>query len=158
MRRGWIIIGTMLVAALGLEALAEVRSTPGRRGTSERGMQTSVESGRPADVWRPMSGNSRGAALNPRGAQMGDLFPTVAESSISPYTPWVIWSRHNGVDFDLVWSRWRQDRWEPIRPLDPAPTLNQRPPPPSAHASTSTACSNWGSTSPTAVWEFASSA
>jgi hypothetical protein len=45
----------------------------------------------------------------------------------------------------------------PIRPLVPAPTLNQRPPPESATISTSAASAMRGSTAPTASQARASS-
>jgi len=118
MRRGLIIIGTLLVAAFGLQVIAEVRGTTDRKGR-QRGTETSIGTDRPADVWRAIPGNTRSGALNPLGSQMGDLFPTVAESNVTPYIPWVVWSRHTGVDYDLVWSRWRGTQWEPIRQLFP---------------------------------------
>jgi len=57
--------------------------------------------------------------LNPRGDARGDLWPLITEPEIAPHHPWVVWSRFNGADFDLVWSRWTAEGWRPVRGVEP---------------------------------------
>lgn len=76
----------------------------------------SVQNPRIWSVNRPRSGY---VALNPAGDATGDLFPVIAESRTQSRWPWVMWSRFNGSDYDLVWSRWLGTRWSPIAPVEP---------------------------------------
>ena len=55
--------------------------------------------------------------LNPRGDQNGDLWPVIVESNQGPAYPWVVWSRFNGRDYDLAWSRWTSKGWRPVEPI-----------------------------------------
>jgi hypothetical protein len=43
----------------------------------------------------------------------------ITEPEIAPHHPWVVWSRFNGTDFDLVWSRWKAEGWRPVRAVEP---------------------------------------
>jgi hypothetical protein len=53
-------------------------------------------------------------ALNPYGDINGDLWPTVAEAPTAPHYPYVVWSRFNGSNYDMAWSRWTGQGWAPI--------------------------------------------
>jgi len=67
--------------------------------------------------------------LNPKGDLNGDLWPVIAESTVAPNYPWVVWSRFNGQDFDLAWSRWHPGGWQPVEPVLPgAPDGNDLDP------------------------------
>jgi hypothetical protein len=66
-------------------------------------------------VWSAFGRGAGRFALNPDGDRRGDGWPTVVESAQAPYLPWVVWSRYNGTDYDLVWSRWTSGSWTPIR-------------------------------------------
>lgn len=59
-------------------------------------------------------GGRHDTALNPDGDLYGDLWPTIAEGPAAPFHPWVLWSRSNGADYDLVWSNWTADGWGPV--------------------------------------------
>jgi hypothetical protein len=59
--------------------------------------------------------------LNPTGDFTGDLWPSIAESPVQSRWPWVTWSRFNGVDYDLVWSRWTGRGWTPVATVETAP-------------------------------------
>jgi hypothetical protein len=52
--------------------------------------------------------------LNPDGDRNGDLFPAVAENPVDGRHPWAVWSRFNGYDYDLAWSKWERGGWTPI--------------------------------------------
>jgi len=66
-------------------------------------------------VWSARGRDARfGEALNPYGDFNGDLFPTVAESSVAPYAPLVVWSRFNATEYDLAWSTWTRNGWSEI--------------------------------------------
>jgi len=64
----------------------------------------------------------RANILNPRGDQNGDLWPVIVESSQPQRHPWVVWSRFNGTDYDLAWSRWTPQGWRPVEPISPDST------------------------------------
>jgi len=54
--------------------------------------------------------------LNPGGDVNGDLWPAILEVPQDGMRPFVVWSRFNGYDFDLAWSRWNDDTgWAEIR-------------------------------------------
>jgi hypothetical protein len=53
-------------------------------------------------------------ALNPTGDANGDLWPAIAESPSDPHHPLVVWSRFNGENYDLAWSRWNEHGWQPV--------------------------------------------
>jgi len=57
-------------------------------------------------------------ALNPDGDRSGDQYPAIAENPANRNHPWAVWSRFNGSDFDLVWSRWLPDGWSAIQRVD----------------------------------------
>jgi len=59
--------------------------------------------------------------LNPRGDASGDLWPVITEADIAPHHPWVVWSRFNGSDFDLVWSRWTAEGWRAVQGVECEP-------------------------------------
>jgi hypothetical protein len=114
-RRGWIAaLGSLLVLS-ALAVRAEVRAITDRSGVYKAIRVT--KSGR-GGVWAPTRRVDTGASLNPHGDRQRDLWPAVRESSLSPHHPWVVWSRLNGSDYDLVWSRWSAGRWESVQWLD----------------------------------------
>jgi hypothetical protein len=60
--------------------------------------------------------------LNPRGDVSGDLLPVVIENPAQQRWPWAVWSRFNGHDYDLVWSRWLGKAWSPVAPVEAGPS------------------------------------
>ncbi len=120
MRRDWLVAALCLLAlVVSVQAVAEVRVITDRHGAYKA---TQVLLGdRGAGVWSAVRhrGSSNRSALNLLGDQNGDSFPTIGESTIEPHHPWVVWSRLNHSEYDLAWSRWNGDRWEPIRWIQP---------------------------------------
>src|SRR4029079_9017541 len=51
-----------------------------------------------------------------------DMYPAIVENAIERRHPWAVWSRFNGQDYDLVWSRWRPGGWVPIESSEGEPT------------------------------------
>ena len=59
--------------------------------------------------------------LNPTGDFTGDLWPYIAESPVQSRWPWVTWSKFNGSDYDLAWSRWTGRGWTPVAMVEAIP-------------------------------------
>jgi hypothetical protein len=124
MLRGLVTAGICLIVIGTTVALAEVSVRLDRQG-NYAATQVLTKSARGEPVVWGMHGRAyrRAHALNPRGDLLGDLWPVITEPEIAPHHPWVVWSRFNGDDFDLVWSRWADGGWRPIRPVAVAPTV-----------------------------------
>jgi hypothetical protein len=60
--------------------------------------------------------------LNTTGDINGDLWPQILESPAAPHYPMVVWSRFNGSNYDMAWSRWTGAGWAPIRYIAKRPT------------------------------------
>lgn len=121
MRRG-LIISALVASGLGLsvDVRAEVRAITDRNGNYEmtRVLTLHVENHRTVEhrmpgVWSPIGRSTGPQTLNPNGDRLGDLWPTIAEPRVGPRFPWVFWSRLNGAQYDLVWSRWSRPGWGP---------------------------------------------
>ncbi len=118
MRRG-MTVATLLLALLagGLLQETEAGLRAGVNGRGQyHGLKASLDSPT-SGLWGGVNRGARSLMLNPRGSQIGDLWPTVTESSINPNHPWAVWSRHTGEDYDLVWSRWSGVGWDPAQAL-----------------------------------------
>jgi hypothetical protein len=106
-----------LAASVGVQAEVSVRTD--RQG--EYLMTQVLHSGphlAEKNVWSPRGRGSRtGQVLNPHGDANGDLWPSVAEAPSTPHYPWVVWSRFNGLEYDLAWSRWTERGWSDIASL-----------------------------------------
>jgi hypothetical protein len=110
----------MLGSVLTVHAEVSVRTDP-EGNYSATQILTTGSRGEPV-VWGLHQRSSRNFhALNPRGDAAGDLWPVVLESEVSPHHPWVVWSRFNGTDFDLIWSRWTREGWQQPSPVEAAP-------------------------------------
>jgi hypothetical protein len=60
--------------------------------------------------------------LNPLGDFNHDLWPVYVQDPQNGNKPWVVWSRFNGVGYDLAWSTWDQSGWKDIQWLQELPT------------------------------------
>ena len=120
MLRDLVTIGTcVLLLGTGLAVHAEVSVRTDRQGKySSTQILTRGHRGEPV-LWGVNQRSSRNFhVLNPRGDARGDLWPEISEPDIAPHHPWVVWSRFNGEDYDLVWSRWSVEGWRPTRVVD----------------------------------------
>jgi hypothetical protein len=123
MLRVLIIIGLcLLIFGPSLDVRAEVSVRTDRAGKYvSTQLSTTGARGEPV-VWGLRGRASRRLhLLNPMGDLNGDLWPTISESNLAPHHPWVVWSRFNGTDFDLAWSRWAAGKWRPIHWLEGGP-------------------------------------
>lgn len=116
-----------LVAAAGLAlamvlvpaSRAEVAAETDAYGNYVRTTILTQSSVRQFRIWRVVRRHMGGVyALNPEGDRAGDQYPAIAESPTDRNHPWAVWSRFNGSDFDLAWSRWLPGGWAPIRRVD----------------------------------------
>lgn len=127
MLRRVVITGVCLIASgAALDALAEVSVRNGRDGNyvGTRVIAPELQSTR--SLWSVRGKAQPGLTLNPMGDRNGDLWPTIAESTLAPHYPWVVWSRFNGTDYDLAWSRWTGSAWSSIQTVEPQ-TENKLP-------------------------------
>jgi len=118
-------------AAVRAEVTAEVDPT----GRYVRTLIISRMTVERVSIWAavPRSGY---VPLNPYGDLSQDLWPVLLEDPAAGNWPWVVWSRFNGADYDLAWSRWTDRGWQDVRWLqdahlmgndvDPDLTLDQK--------------------------------
>jgi hypothetical protein len=118
-------LGLCLLFAVSASVHAEVSVRTDRDGHYVTTQVTvSGPHGKETKIWSPSGrGNRRAAPLNPYGDANGDLFPAIAESTDSTRHPWVVWSRFNGVSYDVAWSRWTDNGWSPIEWISPGSGL-----------------------------------
>lgn len=72
-------------------------------------------------LWTVANWDRTAVAATLNGDPALDLWPSVARRTIEPFDPWVVWSRFNGTDYDLVWSHWSQDHWTTPQSLESDP-------------------------------------
>jgi len=119
MRRGIFAVAFGMLALLtGWEARAEVRVVTDRDGQYRETrilMPESMSFGAGvSNVWTPVGRVGKDETLNPSGADAGDLWPTIVESKSGTHRAWALWSRFDGLDYDLAWSRWTGTGWQEI--------------------------------------------
>jgi hypothetical protein len=117
-----LVAGAVLVGAVVLApARAEVSAETNAFGQYVKTVIYASASTRNPRIWSASRLRFGRTPLNPRGDAIGDLFPVVSENAAQQRWPWVMWSRFNGHDYDLVWSRWLGAGWSPIAPVEAAP-------------------------------------
>ncbi len=122
-RRSLVAATALLLAAvLALESRAEVAAETDAYGNYVRTIVLTQASIRQVRVWKVVRRRMWGLhPLNPDGDRTGDQFPAIAENPVDSNQPWVVWSRFNGYDYDLAWSRWTKGGWTPIQYVSPVP-------------------------------------
>jgi len=123
MRRGFPILVALLLAAFAtsLATRAEVSAETDSAGRYARMIVLTNNSVKNLKIWTMQRSNANVHPLNENGDAYGDLFPTIAENPFDGRNPWVVWSRFNGLDYDLGGSRWRSGGWTAISWVEPAP-------------------------------------
>lgn len=113
------IIRIAISVAVLLACVAPALAAPrGARTGSERRQvprEDVLDAQRHADAWQALRGIVRRNALGPAGGRDGDLWPTIGEAVAAPDRPWVVWSRYNGTEYDLAYTRWSERAWLPAR-------------------------------------------
>jgi hypothetical protein len=79
-------------------------------------------SGRTLRVWGVQRSRPLAFPLNRQGDFLRDGWPTIAENPAAGGWPWVFWSRSNGSDYDLVYSRWLGAGWSEIAWVEAGPS------------------------------------
>ncbi len=119
------VAGALLAGvAAEIPARAEVSAEVDAYGTYVRTVVLSSASLRSLKIWTVA--RARAAMfqpLNPDGDLNGDLWPFIAENPYDANRPWVVWSRFNGRDYDLAWSRWTPAGWSPVEWVEHATNL-----------------------------------
>ena len=115
---------SMALALLGAgavfgQARAEVSAELDAFGSYVRTVVETGASVRNPRIWAVTRLRIGHVALNSRGDKAGDLYPAVAEDGAHQRWPWVVWSHFNGLDYDLVWSRWDGRGWSPTTAVVP---------------------------------------
>jgi hypothetical protein len=108
----------LLIVALSAQTLAEVRVLTDRDGSYR--MVRVTQGARGQNVWTPARRSNPVTTLNVYGDSYGDLRPIIRESSLTPYHPWVVWSKVGENGYGLAWSRWENDGWAPISWVAPS--------------------------------------
>jgi hypothetical protein len=102
-----------LVLDLGI--LAEVSVEVDDTGQYKRTVVLGNASEKNLRIWSILRAKDGLYPLNPDGDANGDLWPTIEENPHQGGLPWVVWSRSNGQDLDLAWSRWDGAAWLPTQ-------------------------------------------
>jgi hypothetical protein len=134
------VASALLVLALcgpagSATARAEVSAEIDALGNYLRTVVLSNASVKNPKIWSSHHARALYVPLNPGGDLNGDLYPAIVEDPLQFNHPWVVWSRFDGSEYSLAWSRW-SGGWEPIQwigtagistagnDLDPALTLD----------------------------------
>ena len=117
-------MGLALLSACALfgQARAEVSAELDAFGGYVRTVIEASASVRNPRIWTVSHLRSGRVALNARGDRTGDLYPAVAEDATHQRWPFVVWSHFNGLDFDLVWSRWEGRGWSKVGTIVSGPS------------------------------------
>lgn len=111
--RNALIVAATLLAA-GSAVYAEVAAEVDTTGRYVRTLILSRMTIDKVSIWAAMPRDGY-VALNPYGDLSQDLWPVLIEDPANGNRPWVVWSRFNGGDYDLAWSRWTDGGWEGVR-------------------------------------------
>ena len=116
---GALLIGCSMIPRTHAEVSAEVDSFD----NYVRTVIFTNASAKKLKIWSARNYPPNRVPLNPGGDANGDLRPVIVESSTDMNHPWAVWSRWNGSEYDLAWSRWGWDgAWEPIAWVEQAPS------------------------------------
>jgi hypothetical protein len=114
-----LITGVVLAGlTFAVPARAEVAAETNVFGNYLRTVVYASASVRHPRIWSVTRMRLGLTPLNPQGDATGDLFPVVAENPAQQGWPLAVWSRFNGHDYDLVWSRWEGRSWSPVATVE----------------------------------------
>lgn len=113
----------LLTITLCGQSRAEIRAITDRTGHYRETRILTGDTRRGVGVWSPVGSVVHSGTLNPAGDAQGDLWPMIAEPVNHPHYAWVVWSRLNGSEYDLVWARWTAQGWQEVLWLQPTADL-----------------------------------
>ncbi len=106
----------LTVALTASPVLAEVSAERDNQGNFIRMVYHTNASDKNPRIWSVRrSERVNMVALNPDGDALMDSWPFHVENSHDGNRPYVVWSRFNGNDYDLVWSRWVDGGWAEVQ-------------------------------------------
>jgi len=120
--RNLIVVASLAVALCATGIRAEVSAELDVEGNYLQMIVTSNASVKKLKLWTVQRERPGIIPLNPDGDLTGDLWPAIIENPLNLNHPWVLWSRFNGTDYDLVWSQWLgSGAWNEIDWLESSP-------------------------------------
>jgi hypothetical protein len=111
---GALLVGWSVIPRTSAEVSAEVDAYD----NYVRTVVFTNASAKNVKIWSARNSPWNRVPLNPDGDLTGDLWPVIVENPADMNHPWVVWSRHDGTDYDLAWSRWNWgEGWQTIAPV-----------------------------------------
>jgi len=115
---GALLIGCSVIPRTHAEVSAEVDSFD----NYVRTVIFTNSSAKKLKIWSARNCPWNRVPLNPEGDANGDLWPVIVENPSDMNHPLAVWSRWDGSEYDLAWSRWGWDgAWQPIAWVEQAP-------------------------------------
>jgi len=105
------VVLSLVAAGSAIDVRAEVAVETDSAGNYVRTVVLPSTANRTVKIWSVDRTWPHLVPLNPSGDLNGDLWPAIAEDPNQSLRPWVVFSRHTGCDYDLVWSRWTPGGW-----------------------------------------------
>jgi len=115
------LIALAIVVSCVSAAKAEVSAETDVFGNYVRTVVSSSSAIKAIRVWSVLRVRPTYWPLNPNGDFTGDLWPYIAENPVQMRWPWVAWSRFNGTDYDLAYSRWTGRGWTTLAQVELTP-------------------------------------
>ena len=112
--RNYFIGFALIALAMPVPALGEIAAVLDESGTYSGMAYRTTTSGGIVRIWSSAAPTFERRPLNPTGDVLGDLAPTIVESTTADRWPFAVWSHPNGPDYDLVFSRFTGRTWTPI--------------------------------------------
>ncbi len=105
----------LVMALAGTTVLAEISAKFDRQGNYIRMIYLTNASNKNLRIWSAFrNGRESIVPLNPEGDALMDSWPYYMENPFEGNRPYVVWSRFNGYDYDLVWTRLLDGEWAQV--------------------------------------------
>jgi hypothetical protein len=109
-----LIAAICSISPAGSPARAEVSAVIDAFGTYVQTVVLTSPNPRFTKIWAVQRHKLGYFPLNPLGDRSGDSYPLIADNWTAPRVSWVVWSRPNAGDLDLVWARWTFGHWSAV--------------------------------------------
>ncbi len=119
-RRAFTVLALLVTLLGGFAAHAAVTAEVDPLGNYVRTVIIARASVSDMAIWSDLPGMEDGPwrTLNPMGDLNGDMWPAMVQDPNMNNYPWIVWSRYNGRDYDLGWSRWVGQNWNQVEWLE----------------------------------------